>query len=265
MCIQGCTEADPVLLNLLTEAREKETNPIAQEILGELRTNAYLAEETGVPLCQDTGVAVFFVDRGEKVAMRGGGLEESIQQGVREGYRAGYLRKSMVKDPLNRENTGDNTPAIIHTRLVPGNKLRIRYTAKGAGSENMSRIAMLKPTEGVEGVKDCIVAAVAEGGGNTCPPIIVGVGIGGDFEKCALLAKESLFRKLGAPSDNPFYAALEKELLERINELGIGPMGLGGRTTALAVHILAHPCHIASLPVAVNINCHSSRHEEVVL
>ncbi len=262
MCIRGCTVADPVLRALLTEAREKETNPLAREILRQLQRNATIAETTRTPLCQDTGVAVFFVDRGEGVSVTGVSLDAAIHQGVREGYAEGYLRKSIVGDPLRRENTGDNTPAIIHTRIVKGDSLRIRYTAKGAGSENMSRCAMLKPSDGVEGVKEFVVNTIVEAGGNPCPPLVVGVGIGGDFELSALLAKESLYRPLGTPHEDPFYAALEKELLELINATDVGPMGLGGRTTALAVHLLTHPCHIASLPVAVNINCHASRHEE---
>ena len=276
MCIRGCTVADPRVLEALAAARRAEDNELAEAILGQIEENARIAGGAGgdagdsdeckrLPLCQDTGLAVFFVGIGSDVRIVGGGLIDAINQGVREGYRDGYLRKSVVGDPLRRGNTGDNTPAIVHVRLVDGDGLRIRYAAKGAGSENMSRIAMLKPADGIEGVKDFVVNAVAEAGGNPCPPLVVGVGIGGDFEQCAIMAKEALFRPLGDPSSDEFYAGVEAELLARINSLGIGPMGLGGSTTALAVHVLAGPCHIASLPVAVNLNCHSSRHEEVRL
>lgn len=265
MCIRGCTIADPRLIDHLARARKREAHPRAAMILEQLLENAQVAAERKMPMCQDTGVAVFFVSLGRDVRITGGGLDEAINQGVRDGYQAGYLRKSIVADPLRRKNTGDNTPAIIHVQLVPGDSLEIHYTAKGAGSENMSEVRMLRPADGVEGVKDFVVERVARSGGNPCPPLVVGVGIGGDFEKCAILAKRSLFRPLGETHPDPFYADLEAELLARINGLGIGPMGLGGGTTALAVHILSHPCHIASLPVAVNINCHSSRHEEVVL
>ena len=270
MCIRGCTLADPRLLELLAAARRGEDNELADTILGQIEENARIAagggdESQRRPLCQDTGLAVFFVEIGSDVRIVGGELTDAINRGVAQGYRDGYLRKSVVGDPVRRANTGDNTPAIVHLRLVSGDGLRIRYAAKGGGSENMSRIAMLKPADGIEGVKDFVVNAVAEAGGNPCPPLVVGVGIGGDFEQCAILAKESLFRPLGEASSDEFYAGVEAELLGRINALGIGPMGLGGSTTALAVHVLTAACHIASLPVAVNLNCHSSRHEEVLL
>jgi fumarate hydratase subunit alpha len=270
MCIRGCTIADPRVLELLAAGRRAEECELAETILAQIEENARIAgggddESRRRPLCQDTGVAVFFVAIGSDVRIVGGELIDAINQGVAAGYSDGYLRKSMVADPVRRVNTGDNTPAIVHVRPVAGEELRIRYAAKGGGSENMSRIAMLKPADGIEGVKDFVVRAVAEAGGNPCPPLVVGVGIGGDFEQCAIWAKEALFRPLGDPSSDEFYAGVEAELLGRINALGVGPMGLGGATTALAVHILAGPCHIASLPVAVNLNCHSSRHEEVRL
>ena len=270
MCIRGCTLADPRVLELLAEARRVEMSELADTILAQIEENARIAGGDGDecerrPLCQDTGLAVFFVALGSDVRIVGGELIDAINQGVVEGYRDGYLRKSVVVDPVRRGNTGDNTPAIVHVRPVAGDGLRIRYAAKGAGSENMSRIAMLKPADGIEGVKDFVVETVARAGGNPCPPLVVGVGLGGDFEQCAIMAKEALFRPLGEASVDEFYAGVEAELLGRINALGIGPMGLGGATTALAVHILTGACHIASLPVAVNLNCHSSRHEEVCL
>jgi fumarate hydratase subunit alpha len=265
MCIRGCTLADPRVVEALAEGRESEESELAATILGQIEDNAKIARQTGRPLCQDTGLAVFFVAIGSDVRIVGGELIDAINQGVRQGYGDGYLRKSVVADPVRRVNTGDNTPAIVHVCLVAGEGLHIRYAAKGGGSENMSRIAMLKPGDGIEGVKDFVVSAVDQAGGNPCPPLVVGVGIGGDFEQCAILAKEAIFRPLGDPSDDEFYASVEAELLERINSLGVGPMGLGGSTTALAVHVLTAPCHIASLPVAVNLNCHSSRHEEVRL
>jgi len=265
MCIRGCTVADPRVLEALAAGRGGEDGELPAAIIAQIEDNARIAADSQMPLCQDTGLAVFFVSLGSDVRIAGGQLSDAINQGVREGYGDGYLRKSVVGDPLRRVNTGDNTPAVIHVRLVPGDSLQIRYAAKGGGSENMSRIAMLKPADGIEGVKDFVVDTVASAGGNPCPPLVVGVGVGGDFEQCAIMAKEAIFRPLGDPSEDEFYAGVESELLERINSLGVGPMGLGGRTTALAVHILAGPCHIASLPAAVNLNCHSSRHEEVLL
>lgn len=216
-------------------------------------------------MCQDTGFAVAFVELGQDVHIEGGALEGAINEGVRQGYTDGYLRKSIVGHPLNRVNTGDNTPSVIHVKVVTGDHLKITIAPKGGGSENMSAIKMLKPAEGVEGVKKFVLETVKEAGPNPCPPIIVGVGIGGTFEKSALLAKEALLRSVGTPSSRSEIAALEKELLDKINNLGIGPQGLGGRITALAVHINIYAAHIASLPVAVNINCHASRHKEVIL
>ncbi|MDP6634870.1 MAG: fumarate hydratase [Phycisphaerae bacterium] len=265
MCIRGCTLADPRVVDALAAGRGNEASELAATILKQIEENAQIAGRTGLPLCQDTGLAVFFVALGGDVRIVGGELIDAINQGVADGYRDGYLRKSVVTDPVRRTNTGDNTPAIVHVRPAPGDQLHIRYAAKGGGSENMSRIAMLKPADGIEGVKDFVVDTVSRAGGNPCPPLVVGVGIGGDFEQCAVMSKEAIFRPLGDPSSDEFYAGVEAELLERINSLGVGPMGLGGSTTALAVHILTAPCHIASLPVAVNLNCHSSRHEEVRL
>jgi fumarate hydratase subunit alpha len=230
-----------------------------------LLKNADIARSEDVPMCQDTGFAVVFVELGQDVHIEGGALEDAINEGVRRGYTEGYLRKSIVGHPLERVNTGDNTPAVIHLKLVPGNKMKITVAPKGGGSENMSGIKMLKPAEGVEGVKKFVLDTVKAAGPNPCPPIIVGVGIGGTFEKCALLAKEALLRPVGTPSHRPEIARLERELLDEINSTGIGPQGLGGRFTALAVHIEIYPVHIASLPVAVNINCHASRHKEIVL
>jgi fumarate hydratase subunit alpha len=268
MCIRGCTVIDPRVLDALAAAKSDESSELAGTIIAQIEENARIAGGDGgekKPLCQDTGLAVFFVSVGSEVRITGGELIDAINQGVSQGYRDGYLRKSVVADPIRRSNTGDNTPAIVHVSLAGGDGLRIQYAAKGGGSENMSRIAMLKPADGIEGVKDFVVKTVDDAGGNPCPPLVVGVGIGGDFEQCAILAKEALLRPLGQASGDEFYAGVEAELFSRINALGIGPMGLGGATTALAVHVLAAPCHIASLPVAVNLNCHSSRHEEVLL
>ncbi len=244
----------------LGAARELERGEPARTILDQIIENAEIALEDRLPLCQDTGLAVFFVDMGEEVRVGGAGIEAALQAGVRIGYREGGLRMSVVRDPLRRENTGDNTPAIIHYALTPGDRLRIRFCPKGGGCENMSGIAMLSPGEGREGVMNFVTETVRKGGGKPCPPVIVGVGLGGDFEYAALLSKRVLFRKAGERNPDPFYAGMETELLGRINALGIGPMGLGGRTTALEAFIEAAPCHIASLPVAVNIQCHSARH-----
>ncbi|MDI6632593.1 MAG: fumarate hydratase, partial [Thermoanaerobacteraceae bacterium] len=229
-----------------------------------LLANAALARQEGIPVCQDTGVAVVFLEVGQDLRIVGD-LEAAVHEGVRCGYREGYLRTSVVRHPLNRVNTGDNTPAVIHTRVVPGDRLRITVAPKGAGSENMSALRMLKPADGVEGVKRFVLEVVENAGPNACPPLVVGVGIGGTMEKAALLAKEALLRPLGSHSDDPLAAALEAELLEAINRSGIGPLGLGGRVTALAVHVSVYPCHIASLPVAVNLNCHAARHRSAEL
>lgn len=250
----------------LQRALEREESPVGKEILQEILENARIAREDEVPLCQDCGYAVVFVDLGQDVHIVGGDFNEAIAEGVRRGYTKGYLRKSVVAHPYSsRVNTKDNTPPVIHVRIVPGDKLRITLAPKGGGSENMSALGMLKPADGRGGVIKFVVETVRKAGANPCPPIIVGVGIGGTAEQAMLLAKRSLLREVGQPSDNPEDAALEADILARVNKLGIGPQGLGGRTTALAVHVLSQPCHIASLPVAVNIQCHSARHKEVVL
>ena len=242
--------------------RAAEDWPPAREILDRIMENGEIGG--GFPICQDTGMACVFLEVGQELHIAGD-LAQAVDEGVRRGYAQGYLRKSVVSDPLERVNSGDNTPAMLYTQLVPGDRLAITVAPKGFGSENMSRIAMLKPSDGVEGVKDFIVDTVEQAGPNPCPPIVVGVGLGGTFDKCALLAKKALLRELGTPSPLPFYAELERELLDRINALGIGPQGFGGRTTALAVHIETLPTHIAGLPCAVNINCHVARHATEVL
>lgn len=249
----------------LKRAFEREKG-LSKEILWQIIENQKVAFEERIPLCQDTGIAVIFVEWGTEVVYQDGDPKEAFNEGVRLAVQEGYLRASVVDDPIfERKNTKDNTPCIVHFELVKGDKVRIILAPKGAGSENMSALKMLKPSQGLEGVKDFIIDTVRRAGGNPCPPIIVGVGIGGNFEKCALLAKKALLRKLGEANRNPDYAKLERELLELINSLQIGPMGIGGETTALAVHIEYAPCHIASLPVAVNIQCHSARHKEIEL
>jgi len=249
----------------LAAARARETSPTGRAILDQLLENADIAEAERRPLCQDTGVAVVFLEVGQEVRLTGGGLEDAVQDAVREAYKRFYLRKSILDHPLTRKNTGDNTPAVIHTRIVPGDKVRIVFDAKGGGCENMSRLAMLTPSAGREGVVDFVVKAVAEAGGNPCPPVVVGVGLGGTFEKAAMMAKQALLRPLGEPAAHPEDRRLEEELLERINATGVGPMGLGGVSTALAVHVISHPCHLAALPVAVNLDCHSHRHSEATI
>ncbi len=253
------------VIKALSAAAEKEESPLGKEIINQILENAIIAKTEDIPLCQDTGLSTVFVELGQEVHLAGGGLEEAIQEGIRQGYGEGYLRKSMVEDPLRRKNTGDNTPAVISLRIVPGDKIKITMLPKGGGSENMSTTKILKPADGEAGVKDFVVETVRIAGGNPCPPIIVGIGIGGSFDKCAHIAKRALLRRVGSVHSDPYYADMEKELLERINNTGIGPMGLGGRSTALAVHIETHPCHIASLPVAVNTQCHSARHKEIVI
>lgn len=265
-----CQEANFYLGDDVQRALEDslriEESPTGKAIIEQILENAEIARKHRVPMCQDTGAAVFFVELGQEAQVVGGDFVQAINEGVRQGYKEGYLRKSMVNDPLmDRKNTQDNTPAIIHTRIVPGDKLKITIAPKGGGSENMSVVRMMKPADGVKGVKDFVVDWVKRCGGNPCPPVIVGVGIGGTFEKCAQLAKIALLRELGTSNADSRFASLEKQLKEKINDLGIGPMGLGGRVTALAVHIETFPCHIASLPVAVNIQCHAARHKSATL
>ncbi len=248
----------------LREGLRQETSPAGQDVLNQLLENADIARDGEFPMCQDTGLAVIFVELGQDVHIVGDDINEAIQEGVRQGYEEGYLRKSACH-PFTRKNTGDNTPAIIHISIVPGEKIKLTLAGKGGGSENMSRVMMLKPSDGKDGIKDYVEQRVKEAGSNPCPPIVVGVGIGGTFEKAAMLAKEALLRPLDDSNPDPELAEMEYELLERINRIGIGPAGLGGRTTALAVKVEMMSCHIASLPVAVNINCHAHRHKEVVI
>ncbi len=263
LCMRANTDLEEDVLQAFDRAIEKEESSVGIDILKELKENARIAREEQVPICQDTGFAVIFVELGQDVHFVGGNLNEAIHEGVRQGYRDGYLRKSICH-PFTRANTGDNTPAIIHTEIVPGNKVRVTVAPKGAGSENMSRVVMLTPSEGVEGIKRFVIQRVKESGSNPCPPTVIGVGIGGTMEQAALLAKKSLLRPLGTGNPDPDLDRLESEILSGINRLGIGPQGLGGRTTSLAVHILMMPCHIASLPLAVNIQCHVQRHKETV-
>lgn len=244
----------------MERAAETEEAPLGKQILGQLRENLEIAARDMIPICQDTGMAVVFLEIGQDVHLEGGLLEDAINEGVRQGYTQGYLRKSVVGDPILRENTRDNTPAVIHTRIVAGDKVKIKVAPKGFGSENMSRVFMLKPADGLEGVKNAILTAVKDAGPNACPPMVVGVGVGGTFEKCALMAKEALTREAGSHSSIPWVRELEEEMLEKINGLGIGPGGLGGSTTAFAVNVNTYPTHIAGLPVAVNICCHVNRH-----
>lgn len=264
LCIDANYDLGKDVLNALEAAYKKEESLVGKEIISQILENDKIAAEGIFPMCQDTGFAVVFVEMGADVCIQGN-LAEAIQEGVRQGYKDGYLRKSILGDPIERKNTGDNTPAVIHLDVVPGDKLKITIAPKGGGSENMSFVKMMKPADGVEGVKSFVIDSVRQAGSNPCPPIVVGVGIGGTFEKCAQIAKKALLRPLGSKHPNPFYAKLEEELLEKINLLGIGPQGLGGTVTALAVHIETHPCHIASFPAAVNINCHAARHKEAII
>ena len=263
LCISAACDLEPDVVSAVKAAAGKEESPLGKEVLEQIINNFEIAGREHLPMCQDTGIAVFFIEVGRGVQLEFS-IEDAVNEGVRQGYKDGYLRKS-VCHPLKRTNTGDNTPAIIHTTLVEGDKIKIKIAPKGAGSENMSRLKMLKPAEGIEGIKSFVIETVSVGGGNPCPPIVVGVGVGGSFDKSALLAKKSLLRPVGTPNPDSELDALEKELLASINALGIGPMGFGGTTTALAVHIEAYPCHIASLPVAVNIQCHADRHKEAVI
>ncbi len=260
MCMEANHFLSPDMKKVFESSLKKECSPLGKQILKQLEENLVIAEEDQIPICQDTGMAVIFLKIGQEVHIEGGSLTEAINQGVREGYEDGYLRKSVVKDPIERENTRDNTPAVIHYEIVPGDQIDIIVAPKGFGSENMSRIFMLKPADGIDGVKNAILTAVKDAGPNACPPMVVGVGIGGTFEKCALMAKYALTRNLEEKSPIPYVQELEKELLEKINHLGIGPGGLGGTVTAFAVNIETYPTHIAGLPVAVNICCHVNRH-----
>ena len=265
MCIDANYHLSPDMQARLNEAAEMEQSPLGRQILEKLEENLEIAASDQIPICQDTGMAVIFVEVGQEVHLTGGDVSAAIQEGVRQGYQDGYLRKSIVRDPLTRVNTGDNTPAVIHYTIVPGEQVRITVAPKGFGSENMSRIYMLKPAQGIEGVKDAIVRTVEEAGPNSCPPVYVGVGIGGTFEKAAIMAKRALTRPAGQHSEIPYVRAMEEELLERINRLGIGPGGLGGTVTALGVNINVYATHIAGLPVAVNMCCHVNRHAVRVL
>lgn len=260
MCIQANHFLAPDMDKAMRAAHERETKPLAKQILGQLLENLDIAGEDMIPICQDTGMAVVFLRVGQDVHFEGGSVEDAVNEGVRQGYQEGYLRKSVVGDPLLHVNTKDNTPAIIHYEIVPGDQVEITVAPKGFGSENMSKICMLKPADGVEGVKEAIVNAVKEAGPNACPPVVVGVGIGGTFEKAAILAKKALTREIGVHSELPHVKELEEELLAKINEIGLGPAGLGGDTTALAVNINTYATHIAGLPVAINICCHVNRH-----
>lgn len=264
LCMEANTDLGRDVLEAFDQAIQKEESPIGVEILKELKENAKIATDEKVAICQDTGFAVVFIELGQDVHLVGGDLKEALFEGVRQGYRDGYLRKSICH-PFTRVNTGDNTPAIVHAEIVPGDRVRIMVAPKGGGSENMSRVVMLTPSDGIPGIKQYVVQRVKESGSNPCPPTIVGVGIGGTFEQAALLAKKSLLRPLGSRNEDSELDRLESDILKEINKLGIGPQGLGGRTTSLAVHILMMPCHIASLPLAVNIQCHAQRHKEAIL
>ena len=260
MCIEANHFLSPDMAEAMKCAEKNEEAPLGKQILEQLQENLKIAGEDMIPICQDTGMAVVFLEIGQDVHLEGGALEDAVNEGVRQGYVEGYLRKSVVGDPLIRENTKDNTPAVLHTRIVDGDQVKIKVAPKGFGSENMSRVFMLKPAEGIEGVKDAVLTAVKDAGPNACPPMVVGVGIGGTFEKCALMAKEALTREVGSHSEIEYVKELEEELLTKINNLGIGPGGLGGTTTAFAVNINTYTTHITGLPVAVNICCHVNRH-----
>ena len=260
MCIEANHFLSKDMDIAMKNAVSTEKSPLGKKILSQLQDNLKIAGKDMIPICQDTGMAVVFLEIGQDVHFEGGNLEDAVNEGIRRGYVDGYLRKSVVKDPILRENTKDNTPAVLHTKIVAGDKVKIKVAPKGFGSENMSRVFMLKPAEGIEGVKHAILTAVRDAGPNACPPMVVGVGIGGTFEKCALMAKEALTREVGVHSDIPYVKDMEEEMLVKINSLGIGPGGLGGTTTALAVNINTYPTHIAGLPVGINICCHVNRH-----
>ena len=265
MCIEANHFLSPDMKNALNTFSKEENTVLGKQILEQLQENLKIAGEEMIPICQDTGMAVIFIKIGQEVHFVGGNLEEAINEGVRQGYVDGFLRKSVVKDPIYRENTKDNTPAVIHYEIVPGDKVEITLAPKGFGSENMSRVFMLKPADGIEGVKNAILTAVKDAGPNACPPMVIGVGVGGTFEKCALLAKKALTRNIEEKSPIEYVRDLEEEMLTKINELGIGPGGLGGKSTAFAVNIETYPTHIAGLPVAINICCHVNRHSHRVL
>jgi fumarate hydratase subunit alpha len=265
MCVAANCRLGDEVKAALARAERLETKPLGRAVLRTLLENAALAEAENIPLCQDTGLAVVFMEVGQDLHLTGGNLEEAVNAGVARGYEAGYLRRSMVRDPLRRVNTGDNTPAVIHCRLTPGDRLKITVAPKGFGSENMGALALLTPADGAEGMKKFVLDTLKRAGANPCPPVIVGVGVGGTMELAALLAKRALLRSLGERHPDPFWADLEAELLSAINQLDIGPAGFGGRTTALAVHINPHPTQIAGLPVAVNLNCHAARHQTRLL
>ncbi len=260
MCIEINHFISPDMKKALYDSADKEKSELGKMILNQLKENLDIAEKEMIPICQDTGMAVIFIKVGQEVHFTGGDITDAINEGVRKGYTEGYLRKSVVDDPIIRKNTGDNTPAVIHFEIVPGDKVNITLAPKGFGSENMSKVYMLKPADGIEGVKEAVLSAVKDAGPNACPPIVVGVGIGGTFEKCAVLSKKALTREIGKHSDIPYVKELEEELLHKINSLGIGPGGLGGTQTAFAVNVETYPTHIAGLPVAVNICCHVNRH-----
>lgn len=260
MCIEANHFLSEDMSAAMKNAVQTEESPLGKQILNQLQENLQIAGEDMIPICQDTGMAVVFLEIGQDVHLEGGSVEDAVNEGVRQGYVEGYLRKSVVKDPIIRENTKDNTPAVIHYSIAPGEKVRIKVAPKGFGSENMSRVFMLKPADGIEGVKNAVLTAVKDAGPNACPPLVVGVGVGGTFEKCALMAKEALTREVGTHSEIEWVKDLEEEILQKINNLGIGPGGLGGTTAALAVNVNTYPTHIAGLPVAINICCHVNRH-----
>lgn len=265
LCQESNINLGADLTNSLEQALATESSPVGRECLRGIIENAQIARTEGIPVCQDTGMAVIFVEYGQEIIIRGGDFREAVNEGVRRGYREGYLRKSVVTDPLKRINSGDNCPAVLHTEIVPGDRLRITVAPKGFGSENQSRLGMLTPAQGREGVKQFIIDTVSMAGASPCPPLVIGVGVGGTMELAALLAKKALLREMGTENPDPFWAVLEAELLKEINDLGIGPQGLGGTNTVLAVHIIPYPTHIAGLPVAVNISCHVTRHQSAEL
>ena len=265
LCMEANYELEPDMLRAFDRALTSERSPAGKQVLQMLKDNAQLSKTRLIPYCQDTGFVICFVELGQDVHIAGGLLDDAINEGVRQGYTEGYLRASIVKSPFDRKNTGDNTPAVIHVDVVPGPQVRVMIMAKGGGCENRSKYKMLTPADGIEGVKDWILECIKTAGPDACPPLIVGAGVGGTFEKAAILSKKALFREIGSPNPDPTIDAIEKELLERANRLGIGPQGYGGDTTAFGVHILTYPCHITSLPVAVTIECHAHRHKEVTL